>query len=813
MIAPMNTLISLFSGISAKTKPSRLLKWHHIVAFSAFILATHACDKSPKPSPAPTNEPGSTRKNENTQAKSEKDVPITEKSVERSKEERPVAESGSKAISPEKIKPEVQPSLPGSTKSPSPSESTAPSRVQKQTEPAKKLPPVPTPEAESVPRIDLVGLPAALRTDIEAAYESACKMPNSADALGELGMLYFVANSHLAASNCFQQATKLDPKSLRWNYYLGLAAKESYDEALATKAFESALTADPEYTPAMVELADLIRATEPQKAKALYESAVKLSPKDARAYLGLGECALAAKDYETARKQIEHSISLGNKYADAHGAMVRLLEATGEKKNAGPHMELQRAGAKPPLANDPLLVDLLSKSAGGDDLLILAERLSRAGQIDDAIAILRRAIERNDSDQIARHALGVLLTVKGRFPEAVQEFRTVLAKNPYQVTTIVDLARALARIGNFSEAKELLSDVMSGSGNDARAAMLFGHILLQTGASTDAARYFEGLVKSRPDFADTHMRLAQAMVCIGRYDVAVKEYQRWLDLEGGAQRDPRQFVWQLIRLMTDQRRAIAANVKVAQPLEPRQLAELATAFQTGGMAEPAAACRSYLEIIAKNAARFASFGAIREAERVALVGLIGQSSGEPKIVALLREQAMSKPDVPGIRHVLAATLSAAGDKQAAASEWRQLIAANPNFELAYLAWSIDLMDAKQYKATQDLLREGLQKVPDSPLLANALAWALAAPADPGARNGDEAVTLATSACEKTGFQDPELLDTLAAAYSVVGNYSKAVKFEQDAIKIATQSGQVSPIPTYRKRLAMYNSQKPIHEGP
>lgn len=624
-------------------------------------------------------------------------------------------------------------------------------------------------------------------------------------------MLYFAADSHMAAIPCFQKASDLDQKSLRWCYYMGLSALGIYDSELAKKAFERALQTDPEYSPAMVELADLIRPTDLKRARELYEKAVKIAPGDARAHLGLGECAMAEKDYESARTHIQQSLILGSRYALAHGAMARLLKATGEEDKAAPHLEIERAGANAPLASDPLLVDLLSRSTGGDDLLVLAERLSRAGQINEAITLLQNATERDSSEISARHALGILLSAKGRFVEAVREFRAVLDKNPYQFATVVDLARALARLGNYTEAEQLLRDIMQGNANDARAAMLYGHLLLQMGRSAEGTRYFEGLVKARPEFPDTHLRLAQALVCIGRYDVAVREFVRWQELESKDQADPRQFVWQLIRLMADQRRAENSNLEVPQRLEPSQLLELAGAFQTRGLTDAAAACREYLDVIARNAARFASFGAYREAERIAQVGLIGHKSGEPKVVTLLREQARANPEIFGIRHILAAALSESGDKQAAASEWRQLIAANPEFELAYLSWAIDLMDARQYQATQDLLREGLQKVPDSALLANALGWALAAAREESARNAEEAVKWATKACEMTKFQDPELLDTLAAAYSALGDFSKAEKFEQDAIKAAAQIGQVAPIPTYRKRLVQYGAKQPIYE--
>ena len=61
-------------------------------------------------------------------------------------------------------------------------------------------------------------------------------------------------------------------------------------------------------------------------------------------------------------------------------------------------------------------------------------------------------------------------------------------------------------------------------------------------------------------------------------------------------------------------------------------------------------------------------------------------------------------------------------------------------------------------------RRASQLEPVSPATNN-LAWLLATHSDARIRNGNEAVELATSLCEKSGYQDATLLDTLAAAYA------------------------------------------------
>ncbi|OQZ06714.1 MAG: hypothetical protein B6D36_03640, partial [Planctomycetes bacterium UTPLA1] len=460
------------------------------------LLPGLACDRSkvpesdtPQASQAPVAAPSTAKSQDTAETGSARDVVQNE--------DRPAPSTTDSApVVPRSVPKDV-------SDDPSPARSTVPKppdrRPDTNAEVSLPDPETLSPAAKEIPRIDLIGLPAALRTDIEAAYTAACASPDKPELLGELGMLYYAADSHLAAIPCFKKAKELDPSSLRWCYYLGLAALEAYDQDLAKLAFESALKVDPQYAPILIELADLVRSSDPARAQDLYHRAIEVSPNDARAHLGLGECALASKDYSAARTHLAQSLRLSLNYAAANGAMARLLKATGEDAHAESFLELERAGAKAPLANDPLLVDLLGKAPGGEDLLVLAERLSRAGRIDDGIVLLRNATQRNSADVSTRHALGVLLTAKGRFAEAVQEYRAVLEKNPYHLNTIVDLAQALSRLGNYSEAEQLLRDILSGNANDVRASMLYGHLLLQMGRCSDAGRYYEGLVKAQPN--------------------------------------------------------------------------------------------------------------------------------------------------------------------------------------------------------------------------------------------------------------------------------------------------------------------------
>ena len=66
---------------------------------------------------------------------------------------------------------------------------------------------------------------------------------------------------------------------------------------------------------------------------------------------------------------------------------------------------------------------------------------------------------------------------------------------------------------------------------------------------------------------------------------------------------------------------------------------------------------------------------------------------------------------------------------------------------------------------------------------NAMAWTLATNPDPLLRNGQRAVDFAEKAVAATNRKDPMILDTLAAAYAELGQFTNAVRCDQEAIAL------------------------------
>jgi tetratricopeptide (TPR) repeat protein len=91
---------------------------------------------------------------------------------------------------------------------------------------------------------------------------------------------------------------------------------------------------------------------------------------------------------------------------------------------------------------------------------------------------------------------------------------------------------------------------------------------------------------------------------------------------------------------------------------------------------------------------------------------------------------------------------------------------------------------------------------------NGLAWQLAAGPDPKLRDGPSAVVLAEKAVAGPNRKDPMLLDTLAAAYAEAGQFTNAIRVQQEAIALLKNEPEKKD---YASRLKLYENNSPYRD--
>ncbi len=160
-----------------------------------------------------------------------------------------------------------------------------------------------------------------------------------------------------------------------------------------------------------------------------------------------------------------------------------------------------------------------------------------------------------------------------------------------------------------------------------------------------------------------------------------------------------------------------------------------------------------------------------------------------------------------IRHYQAA-LRSKPDYAPAHSNLDYLLTEYPE-SLGAMAGALDAQ-GEYAKATQ-FYQAALKAQPDQEEVLNNLAWLLATCPDAAFRNGPEAVRLATRACELTGYTQPLLIGTLAAAQAEAGDFPAAIATAERAAALAKSLHLEDIAARNRELLQLYRQNLPFHE--
>jgi tetratricopeptide (TPR) repeat protein len=140
----------------------------------------------------------------------------------------------------------------------------------------------------------------------------------------------------------------------------------------------------------------------------------------------------------------------------------------------------------------------------------------------------------------------------------------------------------------------------------------------------------------------------------------------------------------------------------------------------------------------------------------------------------------------------------------AASQFKKAIELNRNYIRVYIKLgSLFIAQGKEIDAV-NVYRKAIRYNPGDHRLYNNLAWIYATSINKNIRDGEEAVTLATRACELIGFKEAFALGTLAAAYAEKGNFNKAIEYQMKAIELVRNKEK----PDFLSRLELYRSGQP-----
>jgi tetratricopeptide (TPR) repeat protein len=319
--------------------------------------------------------------------------------------------------------------------------------------------------------------------------------PDSAPALGNLGVVLDAQGDREGAVACYKKAIELDPKYSLAHYNLGTVLLEKGDWNGAAECLRKSIEIDPSYAPVHVNLGDALRGKgDLDGAVACYKKAIELDPKLANARVGLGMVLGARSDPQGAAACFRKAIELDSRDAAAHGNLGLLLLDEGNLDGAA---NCFRKAIE--------LNPRLSAAHGSLGLV-----LWRKGDLNGAVVCIRKAIELDAKNAAGHYTLGLVLRDQGKLDEAVAEFREAVRLGPFSAASHDQLGWSLRLQGKLDEALTHCSKAVELQPHVANLHNSLAYVLWDQGRLDEAIAEFREAVRLDPHFADASANLAKA---------------------------------------------------------------------------------------------------------------------------------------------------------------------------------------------------------------------------------------------------------------------------------------------------------------
>ena len=287
----------------------------------------------------------------------------------------------------------------------------------------------------------------------ETALKEAVRLdPKSYRAWFDLGVLYTATNRPSDAVDAYRTCVELDPKLFEANFNLGvLLARREDPEA------EKYLRAATQLTPTMGKvmearetawqtLGQVLKTSKPKEALQAFQQAAQINPKDVSPHLLAGAMAEKLNDLATAEKEYAAAQQIDPNNAEAAAGTANVLMAAGKLEEAETAVRKYMAV----VAKEPSNRNLAAAHTQLGRVLLQLHRR------DEAISEFEEALKLAPGDANAAQQLAWMYLQDKQYAKAEMQFRDLLAKDPKDAELHHGLGSALLQQKKFPEAQQEL---------------------------------------------------------------------------------------------------------------------------------------------------------------------------------------------------------------------------------------------------------------------------------------------------------------------------------------------------------------------
>jgi predicted CXXCH cytochrome family protein len=293
--------------------------------------------------------------------------------------------------------------------------------------------------------------------------------------------------------------SRLSPQAPDPYFELGRGYGHLGNNAEAIRWFDTALSHESDYYPALLELGPaLLAAGQEPRALEVLKRTIALYPNDDQLLSNLGNVYLRMNMLTEAQSTLNRAVAANPERADAYNLLGLAALRTGDKTAA-------EKSFREAIRWQPDLAEAQNN---------LATLLTGTHSFPEAEFHFQKALAINPAYADAHHGYGLLLILTGAIPRAEAELRQAVRLNPDLAQAHSDFADLLAAQGQIAEAAEEYQQVLRLNPSQDDAYLGLGLALLRQHKPEEARPYLEKAAAS----SDTDLSHAanQALSQLGR---------------------------------------------------------------------------------------------------------------------------------------------------------------------------------------------------------------------------------------------------------------------------------------------------------
>ena len=377
---------------------------------------------------------------------------------------------------------------------------------------------------------------------------------------GQLGELYQANAFFTQANECYEIASKFDPKNPLWSHHLAFLAQTMGQNELAQKLLERTIELAPDYHPSLLKLADIYYKTQKiEKAKTAYEKCLKLVPESPYSLLGLGRIELDNSNWLNAQDYLQRVIKADPKFGSAYRLLASVHEHFGRTEQMQKARDIANRYGRFVSAADQWTVNIDLQCYDSKKLTSLYDNALQMRRMEIAEQFFQRALTLDPQNAKLYLIKGSFLLMVKRFVPSQKALEKAIELDPNSAPAFRKLGSALLEQDKLKPAEQMFLKALEldpecpfamyynmgaiylrtkryekaiyflkkGTRNDPNLERVYYTIGLcyqKLGQLDKAIEYWEKELQVKYDNPSVHYNIAKAYTKTGKIDLAIKHY-------------------------------------------------------------------------------------------------------------------------------------------------------------------------------------------------------------------------------------------------------------------------------------------------